>query len=328
MDFDDFLSYHHHPHILALSPAAMDTVFRPAASHHDAYFYRSSPHTASHHAWAQSPADPGSERPYFSSIHDAANALLNLSESAPTRSPYRKALSHHATPASAVSEFTLVTPLPPIHESPSDSWSHYPNSISPIQRTSSPGIPRSFSGRYVNEAPVRRASTSYAHDRSPISPLSDISSSSSGSAASAPETTTTAPTSSSQATGAPTSPGVITADDWEPSTGYRLRTRSRALTSASVGRTDQSQSQSSSSISPNSSTRKRVKAPSRAQAGPVRKKVRTAPEVKDDGPVVLPRRTFPANVPINEEFPLFYRRFPVPSHTRTGKRGCVPRLCG
>ncbi|THH27256.1 hypothetical protein EUX98_g6919, partial [Antrodiella citrinella] len=46
-----------------------------------------------------------------------------------------------------------------------------------------------------------------------------------------------------------------------------------------------------------------------------------AAEDTDAGAVACPRRTFPSCIPQDEQFSLFYRRFPVCSYTRHGKRG-------
>lgn len=234
----------------------MAAAFRPAASHSNKDFC------------LHSPADSDSAGSHFSSLH-AANALLNLS---------RTPCSHYATAASSVAELISVTSLTrvrPTHDESSEGfWEHYRKSISPVQRTWSPGQPHPYYvDRCVSAVPGSQVSTSCAHDLSPISPPSDILSFSSGSVSEALATTPTAPRSGASTSGQSNEHTVtpLTQDDGERFTEQP-----------------------------------------------------TVQEVEDYFSHLLPRRTFPANVPINEEFPLFYRRFSVPSHTGIQEKQYVP----
>lgn len=235
----------------------------------------------------------------------------------------------------------FFTPLQGLFSSPGRYW-NLTNSISPILRTSSPGPQHqdtpSESSRARRGQPSSRlditSSSRHLSAIASLSPLSDVSTLSSESA-SLPETTPSAPSSSaaSQAARNP-SPPVVTADDWEiPTRRYSTRTRAKTSTlapAASVASTSQHDDTPLSSVSPESSTRKRVKRPRVGTPKSTRpvKKARQSKETEEGGPdaaepVVYPRRTFPTHVPMEEQFALMYRQFPVCSYTRHGKRGCV-----
>ena len=122
-----------------------------------------------------------------------------------------------------------------------------------------------------------------------------------------------APVSSSMKISSTPMPALSDSDDenYEPVAGPSQRTRKRALPSTSArGRRSPSRRKRrrTTGSAPSGSTIAAASSSSTSRA--------PAPQEQDDDPEdvpTYPNRTFPLRVPIHDNFPLFYRRFPVSS---------------
>ncbi|TCD62287.1 mitochondrial 37S ribosomal protein rsm10 [Steccherinum ochraceum] len=286
----------------------------------------------------------------------AADALLGLSVSPP--SPLVSTTFSPTFSSPAFKRDQRYTPLGDFSTSPHPYW-NLTDSISPILRSSSPNLhgqdttPSSGSrGRRSNLSQTVRTSSTRSDGSEArrlslihgLSPLSDISTfSQSSNSASQPATTPSAPASSasaSQSNQVAISP-VVTTDDWERPPRYATRARARAIGNAGPLVDCVSPallSLASSSMSPETSVRRQAKRP-RTEVPkaprPLKKprivvvaeadeKDQEDEEDEDEAGQLLAEgrvRTFPDYVPIDNAFASWYRRFPVPSYTRTSKRG-------
>ncbi|THH28712.1 hypothetical protein EUX98_g5491 [Antrodiella citrinella] len=243
----------------------------------------------------------------------AADAFLNLVAS--PNSPFVHGTQNHYIPhfASPPSncydkEHALLTPIQALFSSAGEYWEGI-NPVSPILRTSSPttGIQQNTN---PGSACTRCTDATRLAGLSPLSPVPSLSNSSS---VSHPDTIPFAPSTSS----APQPLARAPSPDWEPLGGFQIASASSHGAAAAE-----------KAFSPPSSTRKRVKRPHVDAPGPMKRRRlstdTTATANDTDADVVFPRRTFPSYVALDDQFSLLYRKFPVCSYTRRGKRGVSP----